>query len=53
MEETKKPTKFILALRRYREHKRKWTEEMIEKLEMEEQLLRQKRQYLYHDIETV
>ncbi len=51
--EATKPTKFILALRRYREYKKKWNEEMNIKLEAEEEALRQKRLYLYHDMETV
>ena len=51
--EATKPTKFILALRRYREYKKKWNEEMSIKLEAEEEALRQKRLYLYHDMETV
>ncbi len=49
----KEPTKFILALRRYREHKRKWVAEMQSKLAAEEEALRRKREYLYHDIEAV
>jgi hypothetical protein len=52
METTKKPTQFILALRRYREHKRQWLIDMDVKLAAEEEELRNKRQYLYHDIET-
>lgn len=50
--ETKTPTKFILALRKYRAHKQEWAEKMQEKLATEEEELRRKRQYLYYDIET-
>ncbi len=51
--ETKTPTKFILALRKYRAHKQQWVEKMQEKLATEEEELRRKRQYLYYDLETV
>jgi hypothetical protein len=50
--EKKEPTKFILALRRYREHKRQWIEEMDAKLAAEEEALRQARKYLFYDAET-
>lgn len=42
--ETKTPTKFILALRKYRVHKQQWVEKMQEKLATEEEELRRKRQ---------
>ena len=45
--ETKKPTKFILALRKYRAYKQQWAEKMQEKLAIEEEELRRKREY-YH-----
>ncbi|MBO7591363.1 MAG: hypothetical protein J6T05_07185 [Prevotella sp.] len=51
--ETKKPTKFILALRKYRIHKQEWIEKMQDKLATEEEELRRKREYLYYDMETV
>ncbi|MBQ8656830.1 MAG: hypothetical protein IJ527_07280 [Prevotella sp.] len=53
METSKTPSKFILALRRYRNHKRQWLEEMDVTLAAEEEELRRKREYFYHDMETV
>lgn len=50
--EVKKPTKFILALRRYKKHKQQWMEDMQEKLAAEEEELQRRRKYLYYDMET-
>lgn len=38
-------------MRRYRKHKQHWIEEMQDKLAEEEEELRRRREYLYHDIE--
>jgi hypothetical protein len=51
METTKNPSKFILALRKYRLHKQQWQKEVDSKLAAEEEELKKKRNYLYHDIE--
>ena len=48
----KSPTKFILALRRYREYKKQWMQEMDSKLAVEEERLRAKSSYLYHDMDV-
>jgi len=53
MMEANKTTKFILALRRYREHKRQWVEEMQGKLAEEEAHLRSKKGYLFPDVDAV
>ena len=53
MQKKETPTKFIVALRRYREHKKQWLQEMDAMLAAEEDELRDKRKYLYHDLEAV